>query len=139
MACSPDVKVDVATALDVAHALALEKISASAEAQPRRQLALILEAVNARLRPHPVPRSLLASFAGDYEGGRRVTAVGDNLFYQNVAGALPEQLVALNDSTFALSSQARLVFDRNENGNWRMRVMLPDGGQIAYARLGTGG
>jgi hypothetical protein len=55
----PDVKVDVATALDVAQSMALKAIAAKADDALRPGLELILESVDARVRPREIPAARL--------------------------------------------------------------------------------
>ena len=131
----PDVQADAATALDAAHGRALEAIAATADAGRQRQLRLIAETVEARLHPRAVPASTLARYAGVYEGNRRVTVSGTRLLYETSIGVVPEPLLALSDSTFALASQARLVFEPQAGGAMRIRVLLPDGNELMLARL----
>jgi hypothetical protein len=134
---APDIAVDQARALDVAHAHALEKIAA-AEADPRRKRVLDLtrEAVEAQASatPRKVPAAALASYAGEYEGGRKVAVDGTSLTYAPRAGAPPEVLVPLSDSTFAFNSVIRLSFVR-ENGRLRLRAAPPEGEALTYAKL----
>jgi hypothetical protein len=134
----PDVKVDVATAVDVAQSLALETISRSADAATRAALDPILATVNARLHPHAVPAATLASYAGTYEGNRRISVDGDRLMYELPIGAPREPVLALSDSEFLASSQARLIFERNEHGAMRLRVRSPDGSALTYERISAG-
>lgn len=130
----PDVKVDVATALDVAQSLALKTLAEQSNAGQRAPLDLIRETIEARIHVRDVPAEKLASYAGTYEGNRRVTIVGGRLTYETAGGA-PEQAVALSDSAFALSSQVRLVFEFDAQGKVRLRMVNPDGTVAMFARV----
>jgi hypothetical protein len=110
---TPDVKVDQAQALDVAHALALKTIAAT-ETDSRRVTVLNLtrEAIEAQANPRAVPAALLAAYAGEYEGGRQVAVEAGRLTYSPRPGAPPDPLVALSDNTFAFGA-TRLSFERD--------------------------
>jgi predicted HAD superfamily phosphohydrolase len=79
----------------------------------------------------------LAAYVGDYEGGRNVSVRGGTLYYRTNANAMPEAAVALSDSTFALSTLARLHFERGADGTMRIRAALPDGGTSVFGRVST--
>ena len=132
---APDVRVDQAKALDVAHALALKTI-ADAESDPRRKRVLDLtrEAVEAQSSVRPVAAATLASYAGEYAGGRKVMLAGNTLLFAPRPGAPPDVLVPLSDSTFAFNSTLRLSFVR-ENGRMHLRATPPEGESLTYAKL----
>ena len=132
---TPDIRVDQAQALDVAHAHALETIAAT-ESDPRRKRVLDLtrEAIVAQSSPRAVPATTLASYVGEYEGNRRVTLDGRTLMFSSRLGAPPDPLVALSDSTFAFNSVLRLSFVR-ENGRVRLRATPPEGESLSYAKV----
>ena len=130
----PDVKVDVNTALDVGQSMALKAMAAKADDAQRPFLGLILESVEARVHPHDVPAAVLAAYAGEYEGGRRVSVVDGRLVYEAPIGGMAEALVALSDSVFVVASQARLMFQRAEQGQATLRIRGPDGGTSTYSR-----
>jgi hypothetical protein len=134
----PDVKVDPATAMDVAQSLALKVLAPKADGVLRRELDLTLETVEARLHPRSVPAATLATYAGAYEGGRRVLVVAGALQYSAQPGAPAETPVALSDSVFALASLARLVFEHDDRGQIRIRALTPDGGALTFARAPAG-
>jgi hypothetical protein len=116
----PDVKVDVATALDVAQSMALKAAVSKADASQRVLLETALESIDARLKPHEMPATLLARYAGEYEGNRRVSVAGRNLVYESPIGGLSETLIALSDSVFVTPSQTRLQFDVDASGKARL-------------------
>ena len=131
----PDVPVDPARALDVAHALALETIAArQTDAKWRRMLDLTREGIEARASPHTVPAATLGAYAGEYETGRTLSIENGCLMYSPRPGFLPEALIALSDSTFAFGA-ARLSFERDAAGSIRLRVTPPEGEPLTYARV----
>lgn len=131
---APDVPVDQAKALDVAHALALKTIAASeTDARRRRVLDLTREGIEAQTSPRPVAASTLAAYAGEYEGGRTVTVDAGRLMYSGRAGLPPEPLVALSDTSFALGA-VRISFDR-AGGRVHLRIAPPEGESLTYARV----
>jgi len=132
---TPDVPVDQARALDVAHALALKTIAAT-ESDPRRKRVLDLtrEAIEAQSTPRSVPAATLAPYAGEYEGGRKVVLDGKVLTYAPRPGAPPEVLVALTDSTFAFNNVIRLSFER-DGGRIRLRASPPEGESLTYSKV----
>ena len=132
---TPDVPVDQARALDVAHALALKEIAAKeADARWRRILDLTREGIEAQATLRTVAPATLAAYAGEYVGGRVVTVDGGRLMYSPRLGLPPEPLIALNDTTFALGA-ARLTFEPDGARKFRLRVTPPDGEPLTYARV----
>ena len=131
---TPDVVVDQARALDVAHALALKGIVAN-EQDPRRRRVLDLtrEAIEAQASPKTVAAATLSAYAGEYEGGRTVAIDGGRLTYSGRPGSPPDPLVTLTDSTFAFGA-ARMGFEREAGGRFRLRLTPPEGEPLTYAR-----
>lgn len=131
----PDVPVDQARALDVAHALALKTIAASEQdPRARRILDLTRETIEAQATPRTIAAATLATYTGEYEGGRTVTVEGGRLMYSGRAGAPPDPLVALTDTTFALGA-ARIAFERDGANRVRLRTMPPEGEPLTYSRV----
>jgi hypothetical protein len=130
----PDVPVDQAQALDVAHALALKTIAAT-EQDPRRRhvLELTRETIEAQAKGRTVPAALLTAYAGEYDGGRAVSTDGGHLLYSPRPGAPPETLVALSDSGFAMGP-TRLTFERSGTAR-RLRIAPPEGESLTYERV----
>jgi hypothetical protein len=132
---TPDVPVDPARALDVAHALALETIAANEkDARWRRILDLTREGIEAQASPRTVSPATLGAYAGEYETGRTLTVESGRLMYSARPGLPPEPLVALSDTTFALGA-ARFSFERAGPGKFRLRVTPPEGESLTYARV----
>jgi hypothetical protein len=121
----PDINVDVNTALDVAQSMALKAAAGKADASQKAALDLARDLVDARLHPHEVSSALLARYAGEYEGNRRVSVAGRNLVYESPIGGLSETLIPLSDSVFATPSQTRLQFDVDASGRERLGIGLP--------------
>ena len=131
----PDVPVDPARALDVAHALALKSIAEKeTDARWRRILDLTREGIEAQASPRTVATSTLASYAGQYAGGRTVTVESGRLMYSAREGMLPEPLVTLTDATFALGA-VRLAFERDASGKIQLRITPPEGEPLTYQRV----
>ena len=132
---TPDVPVDQAKALDVAHALALKTIAASeTDARRRRVLDLTREGIEAQVTPRVIPAATLRSFAGEYDGGRTVALEGNQLTYSGRLGAPPDPIIALTDSTFAFGA-LRLAFERDASGKTILRLTPPEGESLTYARV----
>jgi hypothetical protein len=131
----PDVKVDPAHALEVAHALALKTIIANEPDERRRHaLDLTREALEAQASPHTVPVAKLQGYVGEYEGGRTVALEDGRLTYSGRVGLPTDPLVPLNDSTFAFGV-VRLSFDRDASGKTRLRLTPPEGEALTYNRV----
>lgn len=130
----PTVKTDAASALDVAHKLALDTLLSTARPEAHGQLQLVRDLVGARVAGRVVPAAKLSTYAGEYEGGRQVTVANGALMYATSAGAMPEPAVAIDDSTFILSTLNRITFERDDRGQVRIRATLPDGSSTTFAR-----
>jgi hypothetical protein len=132
----PDVDVDQARALGVAHAMALGAL-AKAESDPRRRRLLerTRETVEAEASPRVVSAATLAGWAGEYAGGRTVTVRDGRLAYSPRPGLPAEALVALTDSTFALGA-SRLTFERDGAGAVKLRIAPAEGEALTYERKG---
>jgi hypothetical protein len=132
---TPDVPVDPARALDVAHALALKTIAEKeTDARWRRILDLTREGIEAQATPRTVPTSMLTSYAGQYAGGRTATVENGRLMYSPREGIPAEPLIALSDNTFALGA-ARLAFERDGSGKIQLRITPPEGEPLTYQRV----
>ena len=116
----PDIKVDVSTALDVAQSMALEAAASKADAALRPQLETALAVVEARLHPHEVAPAMLARYAGEYDGNRRVSVAGRSLVYESPVGGLSETLIPLSDTVFVTPSQTRIQFEVDAAGRGRL-------------------
>ena len=110
-------------------------VTVSGDAERKATLAALDEALGAQLHPRAVPAKTLASYVGDYEGGRTVRLAGDKLTYSNRAGAPADTLVALSDSTFAIGEK-RVAFEKGAGGVLQVRLSAPGGGALTYARVG---
>jgi len=131
---TPDVPVDQARALEVAHALALKTIAAKeTDERWRRVLDLTREGIEAQASPRTVAAATLAGYAGTYEGGRTVTVDAGRLMFSPRPGAPPEPLVPLTDSTFALGA-LRVAFERDAGGT-RLRITPVEGEALTYGRV----
>src|SRR6476659_740970 len=97
-------------------------------------LDLTREGIEAQALPRTVPAATLGAYAGEYETGRTVSVENGRLMYSPRPGFLPEPLIALSDSTFALGA-ARISFDRAGSGQFRLRVTPPEGEALTYGRV----
>jgi len=132
---APDVPVEPAHALEVAHALALKAIAANEPDERRRHaLDLTREALEAQASARAVPPAKLEQYVGAYEGGRTVTLEDGHLMYSGRVGMPTDPLVPLSDSTFAFGV-FRLAFDRDAAGKLRLRLTPPEGESLTYARV----
>ena len=131
---TPDVPVEPARALDVAHALALKTIAANTQ-DPRLRhiLDLTRETIEAQATPRAVQAATLAKYVGEYEGGRTATVENGRLMFSNRTGFLPDAFAALNDSTFAFGA-IRIGFE-HDGGKIRLRITPPEGEPLTYARV----
>ena len=121
----PDVRVDPLTALDVAQSLALQTLASKASGARKEQLTFLRETREGILHRHTVPEGKLDEYAGEYEGSRRVRVHGGRLFYEVPGGAPADTLVALSDSVFAASSQARLTFAHDRQNGIELHIRTP--------------
>jgi hypothetical protein len=132
---TPDVPVDPARALDVAHVLALKAIAAT-EQDPRRrrQLDLARESIEAQSSARKVAVATLQAYAGEYDGGRTVAIEDGRLTYSPRLGYPSDALIPLTDSTFALGA-VRYAFERDAAGKFRLRITPPEGEPLTYVRV----
>ncbi len=113
----PDVEVDPAQALDIAHMSALQAIAGkTTDLRKKERLQWAAEAITARVKPYLVATAKLADYVGTY-GPRRVWLEGDALRYQrdqNPAGTL----VPLSNDRFMIENvdYFRVQFLRDESG-----------------------
>jgi hypothetical protein len=128
----PNVVVDQANALLTAQSLALKTLADQAGGDRQRQAVLtgLRETIDAQLHPHAVAPATLASYAGEYEGGRAVKVVGETLAYRSRPGAPEEPLVALSDTVFA-NGAIRISF---EKGGTQMRVAAGESA-LTYGKI----
>jgi hypothetical protein len=133
----PNVVVSQDDALATAQLLAVRKIAAGVTGDaPRKEVLTALgESLDAQMHPRAIAADKLASYAGDYEGGRQVRAVAGKLTYSPRPGAPADELVALSDSTFGLGG-LRVGFEKGPSGALQMKLSAPGQGTLTYARLG---
>ena len=132
----PTIAVPQARALDLAHVRALETIAASEQnPQRKRMLELSRETLEAQLTPRRVPPAVMASYVGDYQGGRNVALINGALMYAPRPGLPPDQLIALGEDTFGLGA-TRFIFEREGGRVARLRVRFPDGESMVFQRGG---
>ena len=130
----PDVRVDPSSALDVAQKLALRSLAARATGTEGERLAFLRDVREAILHAHAVPKGKLDVYAGDYDGDRRVRQHGGRLLYEVPSGSLADTLVALSDSVFAASSQARLTFVHDQRHGIELHITTPEGSRLVVRR-----
>lgn len=101
---SPDVETELSSALDRAHREALEARLASASPAQRPKLEWLIAALsNGNAAPPPTAEQL-RSFAGSYEGERRVIERGGRLYWQRATGPQLE-LIPLGGTLFAIGDR----------------------------------
>jgi hypothetical protein len=132
----PDVVVDQADALKTAQLLALKKIASTVtdDADRKETLAALTESMDAQLHPRVVPAKTLASYAGEYEGGKSVRVADGKLALSLHAGAPPLELVAVSDTVFAVGER-RVAFAKTAKGGMQMTLSAPGDGALTYARV----
>ena len=130
----PDVKVDVNTALDVGQSMALKAIAAKDENaaavdRPASRVGRCAAYTRTKFRQRDLRRTrasmrgtVVSRYAMDASCMRRRLA------------ALVETLVALSDSVFVASSQARLTFELGAGGRTTLRVRGTDGATSTFAK-----
>jgi hypothetical protein len=131
----PDVGVAPDSALEVAHALALEAAAGRASDPARkRELSLTAATVAARAHPHRVRPALLARYAGTY-GERTLRVRGDTLVFQR-SPFPPHPLLALDDSTFALDVVQRVTIEHGRTGVPLLVLARGEGDTVRVERSG---
>jgi hypothetical protein len=130
----PTIRVDQEKALEVAQAAALKEIEAKVSDPLQRQMiAAIRETLDAQANPKTVSESELASYAGEYEGGRRVTLRGGLLLFSPRPGLPADPLVPLGDRRFAVGA-TRLRFEGGGAAT-KLTITRLEGGSLTYARV----
>ena len=131
----PDVAVAPDSALDVAHALALQAVAARVSDPARkRELVFTAEVVAARAHPRRLPAALLARYAGTY-GERTLTVRDGGLVFRRIPFP-PRPLITLNDSTFALESLERVTVENARVGRPRLVLVRSEGDTVRAQRTG---
>lgn len=128
----PHISVDAADALDAAHHDALTKVRTDANSAVIDRLIETALAQRARLL---VEATDLSRWVGNYEGRVITMAVGA-LWYARRPGALPERLVPLSSSHFALGT-IRFRFEVRDNTP-RLTIVQASGTSVTFA-LDSGG
>jgi retinol-binding protein 3 len=131
----PDVAVAPDSALDVAHALALQAVAARVSDPARkRELVVTAEVVAARAHPRRLPAALLARYAGTY-GERTLTVRDGGLVFRRIPFP-PRPLITLSDSTFALESLERVTVENARAGRPRLVLVRSEGDTVRAERTG---
>jgi hypothetical protein len=129
----PDVRVDPAQALNVAHVAALKQLAASAPEDRRAALTMTAAWIEAKAKPATVKPERLAACAGAYEGDRVISVRDGRLWYAR--GDFPAQeLVPLADGGFALNGDARFAFAAGSPAP-SLTIDRADGSRSTLARV----
>jgi hypothetical protein len=126
---APDVDVDPAKALDVAHMMALQALSEKApEMQKKERLQWAAEVIAARVNPLQLDESKLSAYVGTY-GPRKVWLENGTLYYRRAENP-QAKLVPLTADRFMLEGVGyfRIQFLRGEGGNVTTLVGMYDNG-----------
>ena len=130
----PTVRVDQAKALETAEVLALKQIAAKqTDAEDREYSDRLRESIEAQLTPVSVAATTLASYAGEYEGGRRVWVEDGQLYYSSRPGSPADVLVPLGSGRFAVGAM-RFLFEGTGSAA-KMRITRVGAGTLSYARV----
>lgn len=130
----PTVRVDQERALETAEDLAYKQLAARQMDPVDRQLYdWLRESVDAQLAPHAVDAATLASYAGEYEGGRRVWVRDGKLYFSFTPDAPGDALVPLGDGRFALNA-TRFLFEGSGPAA-KLRITRPDRGTLSYGKV----
>jgi hypothetical protein len=133
----PNVRTPVRAALSEAHQLALTAL-AEKETNPTRkhEYELAKEYVAARAKPHKVPLDVLTKYEGRYGEQRVVTVEEGKLIYRLDATRPGIEMVALNDSMFAVGAVGRVGFERDPKSGYRMVNRPLVGTPLVFERKG---
>ena len=132
----PDVRVEAAQALGVAHAAALRAIAAKTSDEARRhRLEMIAAYVEAKDRPSAVTPERAAGFTGRYEGDRSVTLEGGKLVYRR-ADLLTIAMTPIGGNRFSLDGEATIEFAAGSPSPG-MSVERADGSRGEFPRVST--
>jgi hypothetical protein len=124
-------------ALEVAHALALERLAADSANRSRApELSLLREMVLARTHPAAVSARVLAEYGGDYRGGGLITLQAGALWQQTRRDQPRTELVPLSATRFAAKA-VRFEFVKGANGALSVKVQRPGEAAVTYERLGA--
>ena len=130
----PDVRVPPEQAREAAYAHAMRTLAArTTDAERKTFLTRRAETIDAQLRAERPDVARLASFAGTYDGARVVRLSDGRLWYYRRPGVMPDELVPLGGSRFALQGATWLTFETTGDGA-RMLVDRADGTKATYLR-----
>ena len=133
----PNVRTPVRAALSEAHQLALTAL-AEKETNPTRkhEYELAKEYAAAQAKPHKVALQVLTGYEGRYGEQRVVTVEEGKLIYRVDATRPGIEMVALNDSVFAVSAAGRIGFERDPKSGYRMVNRPLVGTPLVFERKG---
>jgi hypothetical protein len=130
----PTVRVEQDQALETAQSLALKEIASKAtDAQQRQIVEALRESIEAQMAPRAVSEQELASYAGEYEGGRRVWVKNGQLLYSPRAGAPADAMVPLGNGRFAINA-TRYAFDSSA-GKRALKISRIGEGTLEYGKV----
>jgi retinol-binding protein 3 len=124
---APDIASSNDDALTVAHAAAVQKLAdAASDPAYKGALAWTRAVLLARARPVVIAPSVLRTLAGTYDT-REVRLENGALWHDRDGVRLPERLVAVNDSTFAVGEATRVEFVRDGGRVTAVKFVSPLG------------
>ena len=132
---APDIAVPAGEALPRAHTEALTRlIATTTDTTWRRALGWALDGVVARARPATTGVEVLRSLAGTY-GSRIIELEGGRLWHRrDAASRSRDELVPVDDTTFALGEASRVEFLREGGVVTGFRLMLTPQTITTYPR-----
>jgi hypothetical protein len=124
---APDIASSNDDALTMAHAAAVQKLAdAAADPAYKGALSFTRTVLVAKAKPVAIPPSVLGTLAGTYDT-RQIRLENGALWYDRDGVRLPERLINVNDSTFAVGEATRVEFVRESGRVTAMKFVSPLG------------
>jgi len=124
----PHIEVSSDKALEIAHREALKNLNMkTTDEKGKQKIKWVLETLDAVYNPITVEKSLLKTYAGNYDSNRDVTFENDELYYTRKGMGRKNKLIPITEKRFLLDGIDDVRLEFVKNGQMKLHVIYEDG------------
>jgi len=125
---NPHIEVSAEEALEIAHREALKNLEMKTTDEKRKQkIKWVLETLDVVYNPINVEKSLLKTYAGNYDNNRYVTFENNSLYYTRKGMGRKNKLIPITEKRFLLDGIDDVRLEFVKNGQMKLHVIYEDG------------
>jgi len=124
----PHIEISVEKALEIAHREALKNLEMkTTDEKGKQKIKWVLETLDAVYNPITVEKSLLETYAGNYDNNRYVTFENNSLYYTRKGMGRKHKLIPITENQFLLDGIDDVRLEFVKNGQIKLYVIYEDG------------